>query len=88
MSYEKRIIEIIRDQAEIDGNELVGELNRDSILLETGLDSLGFATVVVMLEQEFNFDPFTATDEVVYPTTLGEFIDMYDHFKIDKTTTS
>ena len=79
MSYEKRIIELMREQAEINGTEM-GQLNRETVLLESGLDSLGFATVVVMMEQEAGIDPFTATDEVIYPTTLGQFVDMYDNF--------
>lgn len=57
---------------------LVAELNRDVILLESGLDSLGFAILVASLEEKLEFDPFTMMDEPIYPTTFGEFIDIYE----------
>ena len=57
---------------------LVSELNRDVILLESGLDSLGFAILVAALEEKLEFDPFTMMDEPIYPTTFGEFIDIYE----------
>ena len=57
---------------------LVDELNRDIILLESGLDSLGFAILVASLEEKLGFDPFTMMDEPIYPTTFGEFIDIYE----------
>jgi acyl carrier protein len=78
MSIEKRVTQIMREQAEIANVNLVTNLGRDSILLESGLDSLLFATIVVLLEQEYGVDPFTAADDVVYPRTLGEFVDLYD----------
>ena len=53
-------------------------LTDDLILLESGLDSLGFAILVVELEEELGFDPFTLSDEPYYPQTLGEFKDFYE----------
>ena len=50
---------------------LVPELNRDVVLLESGLDSLGFAILVASLEEKLDFDPFTMMDEPIYPTTFG-----------------
>lgn len=73
-----RIMQIMREQAEIANVHLVPNLRRDTILLESGLDSLLFATIVVLLEQEYGVDPFTDTDEVAYPRTLGEFVDLYE----------
>lgn len=49
----------------------------DLPLLESGLDSIGFATVVALLEERLGFDPFLLSDEPVYPTTLGEFVAVY-----------
>ena len=57
---------------------LVSELNRDVILLQSGLDSLGFAILVAALEEKLEFDPFTMMNEPIYPTTFGEFIDIYE----------
>jgi acyl carrier protein len=52
-------------------------LREDSVLLETGLDSLGFAILVTRLEEELGYDPFTLAAEAYYPITFGEFIDFY-----------
>lgn len=60
------------------GSELtVAELTDDIILLESGLDSLGFAILVATLEDELEYDPFTLMEEPVYPTTFGEFVEIY-----------
>ncbi len=56
-------------------------INDTSILLETGLNSLGFATLVARLEEELGYDPFTLMTEPVYPVTFGEFVHMYEQFK-------
>ena len=56
--------------------ELFGE--DDLVLLETELDSLGYAVLVTRLEEQLGFDPFSMMDEPVYPTTLGEFIGVYE----------
>ena len=52
----------------------------DLVLLETELDSLGFAVLVTRLEESLGYDPFSLMDEPVYPTTFGEFIDVYERF--------
>lgn len=54
------------------------EITDDLVLLETGLDSLGFAILVVELEEEMGFDPFTLSDEAHYPQTFGEFVAFYE----------
>ena len=57
---------------------LTSPLTDDLPLLETGLDSLALAILVVRLEETLGFDPFTASVEVYYPTTLGDFIRFYE----------
>lgn len=52
-------------------------LTDDSVLLETGLDSLGFAILVTRLEEELGFDPFSLATDAYYPTTFREFVDFY-----------
>lgn len=47
------------------------------VLLETGLDSLGFAVLVARLEDTLGYDPFTEMAEPVYPQTLGELWQIY-----------
>lgn len=53
------------------------ELADASVLLDTGLDSLGFAILVTRLEEDLGFDPFSLATEAYYPTTFREFVDFY-----------
>jgi acyl carrier protein len=52
-------------------------LSDDVPLLETGLDSLCFAIIVARLEDELGCDPFSASDEIAFPVTVGDFIALY-----------
>ncbi len=45
----------------------------------SGLDSLCFAILVTRLEDELGIDPFTASDEVYFPVTLGDFVRLYEN---------
>jgi acyl carrier protein len=56
-------------------------LNDDTILLSTGLDSLGFAVLVVRLEDYLGYDPFTSMKEAIYPKTLKDLIEIYEQNK-------
>jgi hypothetical protein len=53
----------------------------EMILLESGLDSLGFAVLVARLEQDLGYDPFSLMEEAVYPRTFGDFVAIYERFK-------
>ena len=57
----------------------VPSLNDDTVLLESGLDSLGFAILVVTLEQRLGFDPFLLDDNAYYPKTFIEFVSYYEN---------
>ena len=57
--------------------KLVPSIMEDTVLLESGLDSLGFATLVASLDVRLGYDPFAAADEAYYPRTLAEFVDFY-----------
>jgi acyl carrier protein len=57
------------------------ELTDDIVLLESGLDSLGFAVLISRLEDELGFDPFSLVDDPFYPSTLGEFVNFYEQNK-------
>jgi acyl carrier protein len=50
----------------------------DLVLLDSGLDSLAIAILVARLEETLGLDPFTESDEVSYPVTLGDFITFYE----------
>jgi acyl carrier protein len=54
-------------------------LTDDLNLLESGLDSLCFAVLVARLEDELGCDPFTESDDIYYPVTLGDFIRVYEN---------
>lgn len=81
MNLEKTIKEIFIDVLENTDKTLLGELNNDSVLLETGMDSLGFAILVARLDEELGYDPFTLMEDAVYPNTFKEFVDIYNTYK-------
>jgi acyl carrier protein len=72
------VLRLIEEVAESADCSLVDDLTDDTVLLESGLDSLGFAILVARLEEELGRDPFTESDEVIYPRTLGEFLAVYE----------
>ena len=72
------ILNLIVEVGESTGSKLVDPLTDDVVLLQSGLDSMGFAVLVARLEEELEFDPFTLSDEAIYPRTLGEFINFYE----------
>ena len=53
-------------------------LTDDLVLLQSGLDSLGIAILVARLEDALGLDPFTNSDDLFYPVTLGDFITSYE----------
>ena len=59
------------------GGETAPVVTDDLVLLESGLDSLGFAILVMELENTIGFDPFSISDEAYYPQTFGEFVIFY-----------
>jgi phosphopantetheine binding protein len=56
----------------------LGPLSDDLVLLDSGLDSLCFAVLVARLEDKLGLDPFTASDDVAFPVTLGDFVRVYE----------
>lgn len=62
------------------GLSMKSQLADDAVLLETGMDSLGFAVLVARLEEHIGYDPFVLLDSPVYPKTFSEFVDIYEHF--------
>lgn len=53
----------------------------DTILLDTGLDSLGFAIFVSSLDEALGYDPFTLAEDAFYPQTFSEFVAFYERYK-------
>lgn len=57
----------------------LGALTDDADLLNSGLDSLCFAIVVARLEGLLGVDPFTSSEDVLFPVTFGEFVALYEN---------
>jgi acyl carrier protein len=60
-------------------NVALAPLSDDLNLLDSGLDSLCFAILVARLEDSLGVDPFTASDDVTFPVTLGDFVQAYEN---------
>lgn len=60
------------------------ELTPETILLDTGLDSLGLAVLVTRLETTLGYDPFSLMTEASYPRTLEEFTAIYNRYAPEK----
>jgi acyl carrier protein len=75
----KKIVAAIEETADMRGTT-IGVLVDETVLLESGLDSLGFAILVARLEEELGYDPFVLMEVPVYPRTLAEFIEIYQRF--------
>ena len=54
-------------------------LQDDLPLPDTGFDSLAFAILVARLEDDLGVDPFTISEEIAFPSTIGEFIRAYEN---------
>lgn len=78
MSIKSTVISQVQQIAEEQKKNLP-VLTDDLVLLESGLDSLAFAILVARLEETLGFDPFTESEDVYYPVTLGDFIQFYEN---------
>ncbi|OLF78249.1 hypothetical protein AWH62_15870 [Maricaulis sp. W15] len=73
----KKICTVFGEVYEQQEGSLAPELEAKTVLMETGLDSLGFAILVTALEENLGYDPFSLSDEAYYPVTFGDFVDFY-----------
>ena len=77
MDLQAKIIEQFEQVARDQEKELT-QLAPDTVLLESGLDSLCFAIIVAKLEDELGVDPFTAAEDVFFPVTVADFVKFYE----------
>jgi acyl carrier protein len=77
MTTKLTILSEMRKVAEEQAKTLA-PLTDDLVLLDSGLDSLCFAVLVARLEDKLGVDPFTASDDVAFPVTLADFVQVYD----------
>ena len=76
-NLEQQIRQAMQQVAELSDCQLVQPIEPDTLLLECGLDSLGYAMLVAQLEEDLGFDPFTEMEIVTYPSTFTEFLAIY-----------
>jgi acyl carrier protein len=81
MAIEETVRETFEEVLETIGATLSGPLTGDTVLLNSGLDSLGFAVLVARLEEKLGYDPFIIMSEPVYPRTFAEFVGIYERHK-------
>jgi hypothetical protein len=75
------------EQVAKEQNVKLPPLSDGLVLLDSGLDSLGFAILVARLEDALGSDPFSASEEAYFPVTLGDFVRIYEHAaKIPETS--
>jgi acyl carrier protein len=77
VELEQTIRDTLAQVAIIANCQLIDNINDDTVLLQSGLDSLGFAMLVAQLEEELEIDPFSQMQIAVYPRTFGEFVAIY-----------
>jgi acyl carrier protein len=78
MSIKSTVITEIEQIAE-QHQKTLAPLTDDASLLSTGLDSLCFAVLVARLEDRLGVDPFSASDDISFPVTLGDFVRVYEN---------
>ena len=77
INLEQQIRNAMQHVAELSDCRLVLPVASDTLLLECGLDSLGYAMLVAKLEEDLGFDPFTELAIDTYPSTFAEFLAIY-----------
>jgi acyl carrier protein len=77
LNLEQQIKDAMQQVAELSDCQLVESINPNTLLLECGLDSLGYAMLVAQLEEDLGYDPFTELALDTYPSTFAEFLAMY-----------
>lgn len=69
------------EQVAAEQKRKLAHLSDDLKLLDSGLDSLSFALIVARLEDSLGFDPFDTDQEIRFPVTFGDFVQLYEKHK-------
>ncbi len=78
MSVRSKIFSAMQQIAE-EQKVTLPPLEDDLSLHDTGFDSLAFAILVARLEDDLGIDPFTIAEDAAFPSTVGEFIRVYEN---------
>lgn len=76
----EKILSLMQEIALENNVDLSPNIDSETVLLKSGLDSLGFAILIARLEEDLGYDPFTMMDEPVYPQTFGQLVEIYRRF--------
>jgi len=78
MEIRSEVITQFTQVAKEQGLELA-RLTDDLGLIQSGLDSLSFAIIVARLENALGLDPFSASEDALFPVTFGELVELYEN---------
>ena len=78
MNVRKEIVTQFKQVAQ-EQNKRLAPLTDGLELLNSGLDSLCFAILVIRLEDSLGLDPFAAAEDDQFPVTFGDFVNLYEH---------
>jgi acyl carrier protein len=70
------------EQVAVEQRRKLARLTDDLKLLESGLDSLSFALIVMRLENALGYDPFDTSKAMEFPVTFGDFVKLYENHSI------
>ncbi|RUO32801.1 phosphopantetheine-binding protein [Aliidiomarina sanyensis] len=74
---EQMIRDVMDEVAAETGRETLNQIDSQTLLAESGLDSLGLAIVMARLETRLGFDPFARTSDAQFPRTFSELVALY-----------
>ena len=78
MNVRSEVVTQFKQVAQEQGKQLES-LTDDLELLNSGLDSLCLAILVIRLEDALGVDPFTASEDALFPVTFGDFVSSYEN---------
>lgn len=78
MEIRSEIVSQFTQVAQEQGLELT-RLTDNLELIQSGLDSLSFAIIVARLENALGLDPFSASEDALFPVTFGELVELYEN---------
>ncbi|WP_424362890.1 acyl carrier protein [Methylocystis parvus] len=78
MSIRLTVLSVMEEVA-AEQQKKLAPLGDETVLANSGLDSLCFAIIVARLEDSLGVDPFTASDEVYFPVTVADFVALYEN---------
>jgi acyl carrier protein len=81
MSIRLTVLSVMEEVA-AEQEKKLAPLADDTVLANSGLDSLCFAIIVARLEDALGVDPFTTSEEVYFPVTFADFVALYENASV------